>query len=992
MAGVTTMRILLYSPDSYGLGHVRRSISIAGAVLGRMRGSTALLLTGAPRAHYFDYPEGCDYVKLPSMTKNDAGLYVSRELDLPGERTVQLREGLIRLSAREFAPDVVVVDHAPLGLAGEILPTLRRVKRDNPRAVRVLGMRDVIDDPATVRAAWKRDGVIDVLRECYDLIVVYGQREIFDPVSEYGIPDDIAAKVSFVGYIDRTPPAIDADAVRAVYAARTGKLIVVTLGGGGDGNLMLRAFLEGFRSLGERPPFEVVAVTGPLMSPGKRERFRGLAETIPQVTLLDYTAEMPRLIAAADFVVSMGGYNTICELAGAGARALIVPRTFPRQEQLIRARMLAERKVVEYLAPDELNPASLMKSVSTGVESPKPPVGWGLRFDGLSLTAQMLEQRLCPAAARPEPAICPIDGATGRGSLSALLLMLLMLMFPLGARADEARFGPGTWVTVKGSFEEDVFHAAEVERLDERGASIKGAIDGFLPDAGEIRFGALVVKLDEQSRLQRDDGTDLARADLSDGQRVKISLDAKRWQRVKRLRLLEGNEGRLRLEGRIESVRSSDKEMRFRMLGVEVLADPGTAWEGIVQPRLTGIDDEDLRPTEGIQLGSLGRLSGEFRLDYKGEDNFDLTDQVQSDLDEGRARTRVELTFPATRRVSGMFQVKAQEERELRDQADDSTPNNELTLGQSYVLLSGILGRHGSLQIGRSRFDDHRDWLFNRDVDALRMRFDFARFQLEASIAEEVIDPVERHEDIRNLLLEATAFPGTRHIVSAYRLDRDDGFSSDGSQRDFSPELTGVRVAGEDRYWSWWLDAALARGSVDGERLEGEAFDIGTTLIAPWRGEPSLTLGYAMGSGDDDPFDGVNHTFRQSGLQLNNGKWNGVSSFRYYGELMRPELANLHVQTIGLGLRPKSETSIDVVYHRYDLDEPAPELIDAAFDDRTLNLVDRFVGEEWDLVVGFEELAHFEFELDLAYFKPGEVFLGPTDPATSARLKVKYVF
>ena len=127
-------------------------------------------------------------------------------------------------------------------------------------------------------------------------------------------------------------------------------------------------------------------------------------------------------------------------------------------------------------------------------------------------------------------------------------------------------------------------------------------------------------------------------------------------------------------------------------------------------------------------------------------------------------------------------------------------------------------------------------------------------------------------------------------------------------------------------------------------------------------------------------------------LQLNNGKFNGVSSFRYYGELLRPELSNLHIETLGLGFRIRRKTSVDAVYHRYRLDQPAAELVDAAFDDRRLNLIDRDVGREWDLIVGFEELEHWEFELNVSLFDPGDAFLGPTDPAVSGRMKVKYVF
>jgi predicted glycosyltransferase len=175
------MRVLFYSPDSYGLGHVRRSISVAKAVLQSRSVTSALMLTGAPRAHYFDYPSGCDYVKLPSITKNGEGRYVCRDMDLSLEKALLMRGSLIDLAADAFQPGMLLVDHSPRGLCGEILPTLSRLG-ERGDTFRVLGMRDVIDEPRRVKKAGERDGVIDVLRHSYDHVIVYGQRDVFSSV------------------------------------------------------------------------------------------------------------------------------------------------------------------------------------------------------------------------------------------------------------------------------------------------------------------------------------------------------------------------------------------------------------------------------------------------------------------------------------------------------------------------------------------------------------------------------------------------------------------------------------------------------------------------------------------------------------------------------------------------------------------------------------------------------------------------------------------
>jgi len=392
------MKLLLYSPDSYGLGHVRRSISMAQSILESNKEASGLLLTGAPRAHYFDYPDRCDYLKLPSITKDSEGRYISRDLAMEPEKVIRMREGLIWLAAASFCPDVFLVDHSPLGIGGEVVPTLMRLAAGpEKKTLRVLGMRDIIDDPMQVRRAWKRDGVLDALRNHYDMILVYGDREIFDVVDAYGIPADIESKMRFVGYIPRHGDETLGHALRAQYAPRTGRLVVVGLGGGGDGNRLLSTFLDGYRRFDTPAPFEVVAITGPLMSSRKRARFAEMSRTMPGLSLLEYTAQMPELFRAADLVVSMGGYNTVCELACAGTRALLCPRTQPRREQWLRAQVLEQRGVASCLDPETLAPDTLMAKVLAELGREQPGVDWGLPFDGLERSVGYLTEGMASA-------------------------------------------------------------------------------------------------------------------------------------------------------------------------------------------------------------------------------------------------------------------------------------------------------------------------------------------------------------------------------------------------------------------------------------------------------------------------------------------------------------------------------------------------------------------------------------------------------------------
>ena len=55
------------------------------------------------------------------------------------------------------------------------------------------------------------------------------------------------------------------------------------------------------------------------------------------VAVITFDTHLEVLMQRAVGIVAMGGYNTFCEILSLDKRALLVPRTMPRREQLIRA-------------------------------------------------------------------------------------------------------------------------------------------------------------------------------------------------------------------------------------------------------------------------------------------------------------------------------------------------------------------------------------------------------------------------------------------------------------------------------------------------------------------------------------------------------------------------------------------------------------------------------------------------------------------------------
>jgi predicted glycosyltransferase len=348
MAQNGTFNILMYSHDTYGLGHIRRTMAIASQLCSD--GINILILTGSPIAGRFAFPEQIDFVRIPGMIKKTNEEYRPLSIKINPRHALDIRKNIITATAKTFQPHLFIVDKEPLGLKKEVLPTLRWIRRCLPHARTILGLRDIMDDAETVRRDWWKKNVYENLDKLYSEIWIYGNQEFYDPITEYAIPESVKRKMLFTGYIPRQMPS-DREAGRIRRELRVDpddKLIVVTTGGGGDGFKVMDTYLA---MLEERPldsRIKSVLVSGPFMPKQERKRLFKRARKVNVQTFLFYR-RMEKLMAAADLVVSMGGYNTLSEVVSQGTLSLVIPRETPRTEQLIRAKAFKKQGLIDYI-------------------------------------------------------------------------------------------------------------------------------------------------------------------------------------------------------------------------------------------------------------------------------------------------------------------------------------------------------------------------------------------------------------------------------------------------------------------------------------------------------------------------------------------------------------------------------------------------------------------------------------------------------------------
>jgi predicted glycosyltransferase len=391
------LKILFASNELVGLGHLRRTLKLAACIQAELVNVSMLILTASDMAHAFPLPKGLDIIQIPGVRRSNENptTYCPLRLPLAFEDVGKLRAQIIRATASAYHPDLFFVDYRPDGLAGELIPTLRALKRRRQTKL-VLILRDILGDPTYVRERWLTDRAMEALTSYYDEIWVFGCQSFYDPIREYNIPAAIARKIRFCGYLD-TESSVSLVAAREHilrdFGVSTGPFVLVTIGGSSVGFALLDTYMRALERFPDELNVFSLLVGGPALSKEQREIICRRCDIIcsrfsrRRVQFTDFLPDLVDHMAAADVVVSLGGYNTVTEILRLAKRALIVPYKGVHDEQLIRASLLEDFGLVRTIHPGRLSAKNLAENVLDAIRD-EPPTRQqlqrlGIHFDGL---------------------------------------------------------------------------------------------------------------------------------------------------------------------------------------------------------------------------------------------------------------------------------------------------------------------------------------------------------------------------------------------------------------------------------------------------------------------------------------------------------------------------------------------------------------------------------------------------------------------------------
>lgn len=607
-------------------------------------------------------------------------------------------------------------------------------------------------------------------------------------------------------------------------------------------------------------------------------------------------------------------------------------------------------------------------------------------------------------------------------NLRSAAIVLIAALVTAPAQATDQR------LKVEGVWDDGIFH---VQRIKERDPSknvrqirITGLVTEVDPEMPGVQIGPVTLvwpteRQQEFAEIREGDVLEVDAIQTSSGEFVVVR---------NQLTTIDTSDS-LELIGALTGYDQQGEWTSLWLAGIAAQAPRRLFRNGRMQ--LQRLDDR--RPENQYVLEMFGvatTIGGELEIKSDGEADRDLSDDDEDREADVEQQAQLEAFFDISERLSAFAELKFERTSRYDIPWERTGTESEFKRGEFWFYLNEPFGLPAGLQVGRQNFAEDREWWWDTDLDALRVDFRFRRMTFEFALAEELGKEVlnadhadAEDQDVLRLLARSTLPISSWLKLDAFLLYQDDkssafrlgdvvpAFREDEDDADLT--WYGLRASGrldvgaslESRYW---IDVARVTGDethyefedvggadivvdsvVTGKR-SGWAYDalmsfkLADSKWGPFS-EPSLAIGHAVGSGGDGTVD----TFRQTGLNDNNGKYHGVNRFRYYGELSRPELSNLRISTISAGIRLAEDSSLELVYHTYDqvrADDRHTLRIDADGNGLSTDL-----GREFNVVLGIEPWEHWEFEAVLSHFIPGSAF-ETDDPASAFSLKLDYNF
>jgi predicted glycosyltransferase len=388
-----TARLLIHVQHLLGIGHLKRAALLARAfaeagyavdlVSGGM--PVASLELGAARLHQLP----------PARSRDESFSLVDEHGAPPGPAWHEARRGALLALFAAAAPDALIVETYPFGrraLAFELEALIAAARARAKPPLILASVRDILQAP---RRPGRAEAAAAVLARDFDLVLVHGDPSFVRLEESFPLPEPLRAMLRYTGFV--APPheeRLPSD------RARSGE-VLVSAGGGAVGSALVEAAIAA--RAGSRlgaAPWRILV--GANAGEAELAALAARAAEAPEpegIVVERARPDFARLLADCRVSVSQAGYNTVMDILGARARAVLVPFVGQGEsEQSMRAERLAGRGLAHVLDEGRLTPAALAAAIDAADAGPAP-AAHGLALGGAAASVEIVSAAL----ARPAP-------------------------------------------------------------------------------------------------------------------------------------------------------------------------------------------------------------------------------------------------------------------------------------------------------------------------------------------------------------------------------------------------------------------------------------------------------------------------------------------------------------------------------------------------------------------------------------------------------------
>jgi len=379
-----SIKVLFYVQHLLGIGHLKRTATLARNMM-----RSGLDVTVVSGGHEIDVDlGGARLIQLPATRATD--LYFKVLVDEDGQQIDdgwrQRRADRLLEIYHEQQPDILITELFPFGrrqMRFELVPLLDAAMQSTPRPVIISSVRDIL---VAQSKPGRNEEMLGLVEKYFDYVMVHGDPELISLDKTFPLTARIKGRIFYTGYV------VDHTGVKGEGNAPGSNEVIVSSGGGAVGVDLLKTAMQA-RALSAAKDLTWRMMIGTTV---EEEIFDEISALAPDGVIIERARpDFTTLLMNCALSISQGGYNTVMEVLHAKCRAVIVPYAGGLEtEQTLRARLLAEKGVLQIADEDGLTPEILAGKVDTALNG--PPAQAEIDANGAMKTIELLKNWVNP--------------------------------------------------------------------------------------------------------------------------------------------------------------------------------------------------------------------------------------------------------------------------------------------------------------------------------------------------------------------------------------------------------------------------------------------------------------------------------------------------------------------------------------------------------------------------------------------------------------------